>query len=373
MSEERPLPLRGDAAQGGIVRTLLALSIAAATFGPGPNGEPAREPQLAANGSVVALVYGAGHSIFFARSTDGGTHFDPAVLVSEGAIVPLNRHRGPHLAFAGSTIVVTAVIGNTAAEGPHAHGLPSDGNLISWRSLDGGKTWSHGAPVNDAPDASTEGLHGLAAGSGGRLFAVWLDKRDKTTELYGALSLDAGKTWSKNVLVYASPDATICECCHPSVVFDHDGGILVMFRNWLEGSRDLYLTRSTDGVQFSPAHKLGTGTWKLNACPMDGGGIADSEAGVVTAWRRERSIFLARPGAPEIKIGEGTDVAITAGSGGVYTIWSTPESIEILTPVETKPVAVGSKGAFPAITALPVGGAVAAWESEGKIVVKHLR
>lgn len=51
-----------------------------------------------------------------------------------------------------------------------------------------------------------------------------------------------------------------------------EGEIAVMFRNAIEGARDLYLTRSHDGGRmFEPAARLGSGTRKLEACPMDAG------------------------------------------------------------------------------------------------------
>jgi hypothetical protein len=290
----------------------------------------------------------------------------------------LNRHRRPRIAFACagekecSSIVITAVTGKTLAEGAHSHGLPADGDLMAWRSNDGGKTWS-GIRVNDVAGAPTEGLHSLAGGPGGRLFAVWLDKRSGKTKLYGALSNDAGLTWSKNVLIYDSPEGTICECCHPSAAFDRSGRILVMFRNWLGGSRDMYLVQSEDGQRFGAPRKLGTGTWQLNACPMDGGGIAVSPQGIITAWRRERSLFLARPGDPETEIGTGADVAIASGSKGTFAIWSAADSIQALFPGDRQPRSLGAKGAFPAIAVRPSGDAIAAWEKDGGIALRILR
>ena len=48
-----------------------------------------------------------------------------------------------------------------------------------------------------------------------------------------------------------------------------------MFRNNVNGSRDEYLVESRDGGRsFAAARKLGSGTWPLNGCPMDGGGLA---------------------------------------------------------------------------------------------------
>ena len=70
-------------------------------------------------------------------------------------------------------------------------------------------------------------------------------KRDPAgTKLYGARSRDGGVTWSKNVLIYESPDGTICQCCHPSAAFDPGGQVLVMWRNCLGGARDMYLKSS---------------------------------------------------------------------------------------------------------------------------------
>jgi hypothetical protein len=228
--------------------------------------------------------------------------------------------------------------------------------------------------VNDAPGAATEGLHALASDGKGVLFAAWLDKRSgRGTKLYGSRSRDGGATWSKNIVIYDSPEGTICECCHPSAAIDSKGDILVMWRNWLDGSRDMYLARSADGLKFSKAEKLGTGTWKLSACPMDGGGIAISNGRVVTAWRREHEIFLARPGEQETAIGAGVDVAIGAGERGVYAIWSTPGGIEAVLPGKSGPTTVSPKGSFPAIAALPNGGVLAAWEDAGKIEIRRLR
>ena len=344
----------------------------AAGIGPMGPDAPAREPQLAVSGSAVALVFGAGDSVYFSRSTDSGRTFSVPVKVGSGPVIPLTRHRGPRIAFSGSAIVITAVAGKTAAQGAHVHGLPSDGDLIAWRSTDGGKTWSKGIVINDVPGAPTEGLHGFASNAKGHLFAAWLDKRAEGTRLYGSRSDDSGLTWSKNVLVYASPDGTICECCHPSVAFDHDGTVVVMWRNWLNGSRDMYVARSKDGVGFSAPEKLGTGTWKLNACPMEGGGVVTTQTGIVTVWRRDRSLFLARPGSPEIEIGEGTDVSISAARNGLYAIWTTPAGIVFLAPGDKHARSIGAKGSFPSIVALSGGGAIAAWENEGRIAFQSV-
>jgi hypothetical protein len=350
-----------------LLTTFLAISI-----GPIAPDAPAKEPQMAVHGSKVALAFGAGNSIYFAISQDSGKTFSEPVKVAEAAVVPLTRHRGPRIVFAGGSIVVTAVAGKTLAGGPHAHGLPSDGDLVAWRSGDDGKTWSKGIVINDVSGSPTEGLHALAADGRGRLFAAWLDHRGgHGTKLYGSQSSDGGETWSKNVLIYESPDGTICECCHPSLAIESNGEILAMWRNWLDGSRDMYLARSRDAVHFSKPEKLGNGTWKLNACPMDGGGIAIADGRIVTLWRREHDIFLDAQGAPERRVGTGVDSAISAGANGVYAIWSSPTGIQAITPGKSQPVDLAPKGSFPAIVAAE-RGALAAWEDDGKITIQQI-
>jgi hypothetical protein len=331
---------------------------------------PSRSPQLAISANLVTLAFGAGNNIYVATSIDQGQTFAQLVKVAEAGVVPLSRHRGPRIAIAGKAIVVTAVVGHTEAAGEHAHGLAADGDLLAWRSLDGGKTWSHPARVNDVPSAPREGLHTLAADSRGNLFAAWLDLRGKGTALYGAFSTDSGATWSPNVRVYASPSGSICECCHPSAAFAPDGALDVMWRNALEGGRDLYLARASDGRNFGSPRKLGTGTWKLNACPMDGGGLAHVDGRTVTAWRRGEDLYLDEPGTLEVKLGEGKDVALAAGEGRVRAVWIKGTEVQTWSAgtVET----IGKQAGFPSIAPLRGGGFLVAWEENGKISVRAL-
>ena len=342
------------------------------TFGPMRGDIPAREPQMASSGTTVALAFGAGKAIYVSVSRDGGKSFASPVQVAQSEILPLNRHRGPRVAISHGVIVVAAVGGTKEAAGAHSHGLPSDGDLWAWRSSDNGKTWSKATRINDVAGAPTEGLHALADDGKGNLLAAWLDKRGQGTQLYASRSADDGQTWSKNVMIYESPEGTICQCCHPSIAFAPDGQMLVMFRNWLNGSRDMYLARSLDGVHFSKPEKLGLGTWKLNACPMDGGGIAVTRDRIVTAWRRESEIFLASPGEKEVDLGKGIDVSVAAAPNGVYAVWTAPDGLKAVTPGGKMPLLLAPEGTFPNVVGRPDGSALVAWESDGKIETRKL-
>ena len=114
------------------------------------------------------------------------------------------------------------------------------------------------------------------------------------------------------------------------------------------------------------------GTWQLNACPMDGGGLVVAGGRVVSVWRREHDIFLASPGKKEIDLGSGMDVSVAAGSRGVYAVWSTPAGIQALLPDKKEPASISKAGSFPNVVALTGGHALAAWEEDGRIVVQQL-
>ncbi len=333
--------------------------------------EPYKEPQIAAAGSVVAMAFGSGTNILVAVSRDGGETFAKPVRVATASVIPLSRHRGPRIAIAGGEMVVTAVVGENEVTGEHAHGLPSDGNLMAWRSADEGRTWSGPVRINDAAGSAREGLHSLAAGAHGELFAAWLDLRKAGTQLYGAWSSDGGATWSNNVAIYSAPEGTICQCCHPTAVFNEKGEVQVMWRNVLDGSRDLYLITSDARHGFGKPVKLGNGSWKINACPMDGGGMVRDGGKTLTVWRREAAIFLDEPGHAEAQIGEGKDVALAPAEGSPYAAWI--QNGQLILWHSGRQEVVAAEAAFPALSALPGGGVLLAWEANGGISVKRVR
>lgn len=302
-----------------------------------------KQPQLAADGATVVLAYSDGKRLFAAVSPDGGDSFGAPVGIAGGAFM-VGRHRGPRVVVKGSRIVVSAI---------------SDGMLLAWGSADRGRTWSEASPVNDVPKSAREGLHGMAVGPKGEIFATWLDLRTPGMKVYGALSTDGGATWSANRMVYASPEGNVCECCHPSVAIDSKGRIHVMFRNWLGGSRDMYLATSTDQGATFQAAKLGEGTWKLNACPMDGGGLAVGPGGPVTVWRRDGQIHAGSV------LGEGKDPALAVGPSG-KPVYGWTRAGEVMIGGESM-----GAGGFVSLA----GGqqVVAAWETPEGIKVQRLR
>jgi hypothetical protein len=322
---------------------------------------PLKQPQMAVEGKTVNLTYGAGNAVYFARSEDAGKTFSQPVRVAEPKALMLGMHRGPRIALAGKVIVITAIGGEAKGK---------DVDLLSWRSTDGGKTWSEGTRVNDVPTSAREGLHGLAAGPNGVLWTVWLDLREKGMRLMGSISTDAGKTWQPNQLVYASPDGHICECCHPTAYVGPKGELYAMWRNWLSGSRDMYYAVSTDRKTWS-SHKLGEGTWPLKACPMDGGGLAlDGNGAFHSAWRRDGVVYATGADGKEVALGPGKNPTIAANRVGPYVAWTEGPAVKLMKPGAASPVILG-EGAFPVLAASDT--VYVAWEHEGAITVEPVR
>ncbi len=215
----------------------------------------ARQPQVAVDPTgKVYLVFGVEDAIYCTVSEDGGKSYRPPVKVAAEGSLSLGMRRGPRVAATGSSVVVTAICGKV--------GRGKDGDLLAWRSHDGGKTWQGASKVNGVEGSAREGLHGMAAAPDGTVFCVWLDLRERKAQVYGAASTDGGVAWHPDRLIYASPEGNVCPCCQPLAAFDPRGKLHVMWRNDLAGARDMYLVSSPDGGRtFGPPLKLGEGTW----------------------------------------------------------------------------------------------------------------
>ena len=305
----------------------------------------------------LQMVYGTGDTILYAFSSNDGKSFSASSIIAVLPGLAASHMRGPQIAASGSGIIVTA--SNKA------------GNIFSFHKDAQGK-WSSPLKVNDADTVAKEGLMALSANDD-NAFAVWLDLRENNkNKIYGARSADGGRTWMKNILVYASPDTTVCECCKPSVLVNGPS-VYVMFRNWLHGNRDMYLVQSNDGGNsFGLAQKLGKGHWNLNGCPMDGGGITLNDEGKIeTVWRREGKIYSSIPGMEEREIGEGKGCTIESVNNKNVYAWIENGDI-VFTDTRGQKTILG-KGTQPVLKALNDSQVICVWENEKQIHASILK
>ncbi len=296
------------------------------------------------------LVFGSGDSIMYSFSPDNGETFSSSLI----AVLPelaASHTRGPQIAATRKGLTVIA--------------CNSLGDIFSYNKTNAGQ-WQKTGKVNDADTVAKEGLMALS-GDEENAFAVWLDVRgNKHNKIYGAKSVDGGKTWSKNIMVYTSPDTSVCECCKPSVTVK-GSNVYVMFRNRLQGNRDLYLIQSKDKANsFGQAKKLGEGNWKLDGCPMDGGGLAINKNNEIqTVWRRQGKVYAAMPGKPEKEIGAGKGCTLETVNGKNVYAWIENGEVIIITPQGQKKVL--GKGSQPIVRALNNEHVICIWENEKQI------
>ena len=354
----------GSVAVGTLFCLCLLARIAAAS-GPrivaaGADPSPPRQPQVAVDHvGGVHVAYGVGDLVLYRRA-DATSGFGPPVSLRIAPVMALGMRRGPRIAATGESVCITAI------GGPLGKGR--DGDVWAVRTSDQGRSWSAPVRVNDVEGSAREGLHGLAAGPNGAVCCVWLDLRRGVTEVMAATSGDGGATWSPDVVVYRSPEKSVCECCHPAVAYDDRGELVVQWRNALGGNRDMFMARSVDGGRsFGTAQKLGQGTWALNACPMDGGAIAVVAGKLTSAWRRDRTVFLLDGlAAIEQPLGTGEQPWLAATKQGPYVAWVTSRGgkLQLLRPGATSADTLSDHAADPVLAVGPGANppVVAVWE-----------
>lgn len=316
-------------------------------------------PSLTFAESQVHMVFSTGDSILYCFSTNQGESFSKPLFAGFVPNLSVGGGRGPQIISANGHLLIAVA--------------STEGNLYTFTKKDKSSLWKEGARINDTSEIAKEAFVSLSSNRNGDVYAVWLDLRyDNKNKIVGAKSLDGGQTWSKNKIIYRSPDSTVCECCRPSVVMK-DETVVVMFRNWLKGNRDMHVITSTDGgSHFGEAVKAGDGSWKLNGCPMDGGAlIIDSDNTIHTVWRRQQEIFIWTKGKKEQSVTQGRQCVIAGDKGKHYIAFVDEGKIYCRKPDGNK-VELG-RGSYPDIVKTDLGSVVCAWEVGGRIYTASVK
>ncbi|MDP3468596.1 MAG: hypothetical protein Q8S11_09705 [Daejeonella sp.] len=306
---------------------------------------------------VIRVTYGNGEKIYCLTSTNNGISFSSAVLVAELPGMHLGNTRGPQIASSKNFSMISA--------------MDKGGNIHSYRLNHSIGKWILVTEINDKKASAPEGLMAIAADKEDNFYATWLDIREgKTNNVYFSSINGKSVKWNANSLVYKSPDKHVCECCKPNIVVANRK-IVIGFRNWLMGSRDIYYTVSNDkGKSFSAAQKSGTGTWKLNACPMDGGSLAVNSSGMVSAaWRRNGDVYYWSENQAEIKLDSGRDVSMAQNNKETYIAWQDKKIVSVMN-LNTKKVTVLGSGVSPKVYTLDNGKAICFWEDDKQLRFK---
>lgn len=306
---------------------------------------------------TVHLTYGQDSTIYYATASGQPARFSQPIAVATLHELVAGAKRGPQIAATDRYVVITVV--------------DRTGDLFSYTLDRRSGKWSGATRLNDVPAVAKEGFQAVASASAGTFHAVWLDLRGNgQNKIVGATSTNGGRTWAANRVIYQSPGGSVCECCRVSIAA-RNNDVYVQFRNWLDGSRDLYLAHSRDGGRTYPSvQKLGAGTWKLAGCPMDGGGLALTKSGKpTTVWRREKTLYACQPGEPEKALTTGQNVTIASNATGSTTAWDDNGTVW-LQHNSHAPTALG-KGKMPSL-ALTGQAAVCVWEADGQVMMRNI-
>lgn len=314
----------------------------------------AREPQLSvgADGHVALAWADRGViRVCFGAPEDRQHFFGVHGMWTEKKLqYAVGMRRGPRLALLAKDHIVLTAIGGEKGGG-------NDGDLLAWRNTPDTLSWEDALHVNSVPGSAREGLQALARGAQDEVYCAWIDLRSGKPQIWGACSKDGGASWTNEAAI--SGEAEICPCCAPSVAFDANGRVHVMWRGLRDGARDMQIA-SPPGE----ATKLGSGTWKLDACPMDGGALALAADGrMLTVWRRDTQVFSATDGSAETLIGAGEQPWIA----GSTIVWLEKRGGKLfaLAANSKVPEMLAADANDPVIAASPDGKSVlyAAWET----------
>ncbi len=179
---------------------------------------------------------------------------------------------------------------------------PHAAGYAAWLRLstDGGVTWS--TPTRLSQESARNEFVSLVPLPNDRWLAVWLDGRhrsghDGAMALYGRVVGNAGPD--------ERLDPRVCDCCPTSIAQLPDGSVYVVYRDRGEDEvRDLAGRRWRDGV-WTEAQGLPQDGWKIDGCPVNGPVLArgaGSKLGLV--W------FSAAQGQPVVKSSLSTDFAV---------------------------------------------------------------
>ncbi|MFP5287152.1 MAG: hypothetical protein ACLGI9_15535, partial [Thermoanaerobaculia bacterium] len=200
------------------------------------------------------------------------------------------------------------------------------------RSADGGAHWSEPELLHPERIGAHSFLSSAVTAEGEPVFA-WLD--DST----GHMGLRA--RWGAASPVTLDPET--CECCGTALLAGRQGEVWLAYRDSEDDVRDFRLLRADGaGSGFDRGRTLSADGWKLQGCPHTGARLARTDGALWAAW-------------------------FTAGEGqaGIYTA-SSADAGATFSP-RTLVAAAGQEGMVrhPELGALPDGGLVLLYESQG--------
>ncbi len=193
----------------------------------------------------------------FARSTDGGATFTPAVTVNDG------RPDDP-----------------PTSQSFHDMTVGPDGTLFfSWldsRARDRARAAMEGGHAQNVSHARDDhGDHDHHVGHGAHDMPG--------TQVRVSRSEDGGQNFTTSMVLAENT----CECCRTAIRTDSNGTVYVVWRHKFDDNiRDIAVMRSDDGgASFTEPRRVHADGWHVDGCPHSGPAVAiDAEDRLHVAW-----------------------------------------------------------------------------------------
>lgn len=170
-----------------------------------------------------------------------------------------------------------------------------DYNVMLSQSFDGGLTWSAGEVVHKDSVSAEHGFVSIKYLEEGSFAMCWLDGRNTKLEdhehtdeeghgHHGSMSLRYTKINSDGVIEPSVElDHKVCDCCQTDMAISPSGPIVVYRDRSDKEIRDIYITRSVDGIWYEPK-AVYQDNWEIAGCPVNGPSIAASGDNLVVFW-----------------------------------------------------------------------------------------
>jgi hypothetical protein len=129
----------------------------------------------------------------------------------------------------------------------------------------------------------------IAVDRNGRIFVTWIDERNKKTsdrgaEIWLSTSEDGGKTFSRDRRILSD----VCECCRTNIQIDSAGRLFLSYRTVPSTGpmyRDIVVARSDDQGRTFKTSRVSADGWDVNACPVTGPALCiDGRDRVTVLW-----------------------------------------------------------------------------------------
>lgn len=330
-------------------------------------------------------------TLYFARSSDAGRSWSPAMPVAGGPAAPGEVH--PHAE--SSPKLVAGPRGMLGVVWPNRIVVPGRkwpaAMMRFARSADGGKTWTPAITLNDDTTGTPTGhqFHGAALTGDSGLVVAWLDERGRPEHssdatIFLVSSPDFGATWGANTQAWGA----VCPCCKIALARRPDGEITATWRGHFPGDvRDIVTANLTPSATESK--RVHADNWVYPGCPHTGPAIAtgtDNVSHIIwyTGKPDGAGIFYAqvdsmgttRHRVPLISGGTlppthasivalpdgGALVAYDLGRDAARVI-SVTRMARDGTPLTTQELPASADGKYPQLTLLGDTAAVVAWTS----------